>query len=178
MSIQLPAHRSWLSLHKAKKYKRERRGEMSPMWQYEVDQPIIHFIFHTKKEHINNQNVVKTLVSGHISERTGDKRAEERSSLPIGSNPSNLYYKSERRGLQFTNKQWRFRGNQNKGGLSTPGCFHWSLPMSMLTFRGGSIHKKVQKRYLVGKKHQRYKTKCLRPHKTTSDGILFFILQK
>lgn len=33
-------------------------------------------------------------------------------------------------------------------------------------------------RYVLGKNHQRYKTKCLIPYKTTSDGTLVFIMQK
>lgn len=46
------------------------------------------------------------LISGNTSEcGTGDKRAAKTIPLPIGSDPSNLYYRSERRILQFINKQ-------------------------------------------------------------------------
>lgn len=46
------------------------------------------------------------LISGTASEcGTGDNRAVKWILLPVGPDPSNLYYRSERRILQFINKQ-------------------------------------------------------------------------
>lgn len=48
----------------------------------------------------------------------------------MGSDPSNLDCKSERRVLQFINKQQRYCGNQNKEvAESTPGSLSLLLPL-------------------------------------------------